>query len=312
MAQLLNVQLKEVLTPKKLVNLQLHETLQDVLEKFAKYNISSAPIMGDSQVVIGFVDVLDILTFLVKTCYKTLTNTSTGESRSLTTDDLAMIFKRNKDFKLKQVTDLIDISNRNKFVSFDEKTNLKDIVNVFKQGVHRIAVTSNGQQKGIFTQSDFLNWMARDKNRLLSFVGDLQVMNVSCKTDKIVAVPPTMATIDAFLLMHKSGLSSVAVIHNNYLLGVLSASDVRSGIEKDFRMLLNPVQAFINEVHKLKGKPLDFLVYCPPTTKLSEVIVTLDKEHLHRILVADDSKRPLSVISLTDIICEITKATSTA
>jgi len=193
-----------------------------------------------------------------------------------------------------------------------KKTNLKDIVNVFKQGVHRIAVTSNGQLKGIFTQSDFLNWTTRDKNRLLSFVGDLQVMNMSCKTDKIVAVPPTMATVDAFLLMHNSSLSSVAIVNNNYLLGVLSASDVRSGIERDFRMLLNPVQVFINEIHKLKGKPLDFLVCCPPKTKLSEVMITLDKEHLHRMIVVDDSKRPLSVISLTDIICEITKATSTA
>jgi CBS-domain-containing membrane protein len=103
-----DIRLRDIVSPRKVVTVSGNQTAQDVLNLLSMHHISAVPVMNDDhRAVMGFVDVLDILAFLVKTSSKPLSDTGVGESRSLTTDDLLMIHKRTKDFKMAQVTELI-------------------------------------------------------------------------------------------------------------------------------------------------------------------------------------------------------------
>ena len=66
--------------------------------------------------------------------------------------------------------------------------------------------------------------------------------------------------------------------------------------------LLEPVTNYIYEVRKEHNQRGDYVVVCDPKAALKDVIRRLAHSHVHRIFVVDTEKRPLGVISLTDII----------
>jgi len=310
-----NIRLREIISPRKVVTVSPNQTTQDVLSLMSMHHISSVPVVDeDHRTLLGFVDVLDILAFLVNTSSKPLTDVGVGESRSLTTDDLLMIHKKTNDFKMAQVVELIDISKRNPFRTFKDETLLSEVVQTFKQGIHRVAITNtHGHLIGVFSQLDFINWITQNQNMLPQFKGDYELARATYKTDTVVSVPYTTSTIDAFIYMHRNNLSSLAILgHNGQLTGTLSASDIKFDMERDLRLLLRPVQEYINIIHTESKKQPDFLVCCKPTTKILEALETVSKNHVHRIFVCDDQGKPSSVMSLTDMIQEATKGVAEA
>lgn len=301
------ISLRDVVPAKKLISVKPSQNVEEVLDILTTNNITSVPVMSeDGLMVLGFLDVLDLVAFLVQTCIKSLTLTATGESRSLTTDNMMMIHKRTKDFKLKQVTDIIDLSKRNPFHSFSEDTKLSKVIEAFQSGVHRVAVTNatnRSQLTGIFSQSDLIQLVSKDINK---FKLDQEVSRMVNKSSNVVVAPADAPTIEVFMLMHQQNVSSVGIVnHEGSLLGALSASDIKFKVEKDLRELLSPVQQYLNVVHVEKRHPANFLVSVKPTAKVSELIQSLCKEHIHRVFVVDENNKPLHVVSLTDLAREI-------
>lgn len=307
------ITLKDSLSSKKLVHVKPNQTVEEVLDILSSNNITSVPVMSeDGNIVHGFVDVLDLVAFLVETCIKPLTITATGESRRLTTDNMMMIQKRTKDFKLKQVTDIIDLSKRNPFRSFSEDTKLSQVIEAFQNGIHRVAVTSatnKSQIIGIFSQSDLIHLVSKDIGK---FKLDKELSGMVHKSSNVITAPATAPTIEVFMLMHQSNVSSIGIVaHDGSLIGTLSASDIKFKIEKDLRELLGPVQEYINVIHTEKRHPSDYLVSVKPNLKIRELVQSLCKEHIHRVFIVDDHNKPLHVISLTDLAREIYASSAT-
>lgn len=80
------ITLKDSLSSKKLVHVKPNQTVEEVLDILSSNNITSVPgtshplllltirvMSEDGSVVHGFVDVLDLVAFLVETCIKPLT-----------------------------------------------------------------------------------------------------------------------------------------------------------------------------------------------------------------------------------------------
>jgi len=310
-----DIKLRDIVSPRKVVTVSGNQTAQDVLNLLSMHHISAVPVMSDDhRTVMGFVDVLDILAFLVKTSSKPLTDTGVGESRSLTTDDLLMIHKRTKDFKMAQVTELIDLSKRNPFRTFQEDALLSDVTQFFKEGIHRVAITNLvGQLIGVFSQMDLINWISQNRSKFPNLREDYEISRSTYKTDKIVSVPSTTMAVDAFIFMHRNATSSLAILGpDGRLIGTLSASDIKFDMERDLRLLLRPVQEYINIIHTEAKRQPDFLVCCKPSTKMTEAMATVTKNHVHRIFVCDENEKPMSVVSLTDMIQEVTKGVAEA
>jgi len=277
-----------------------NQSVYDALATFAKHNITAVPVGKDESNVIGFVDTLDVLSFLVKTCTKILTRTEVGESRSLETDDVKMLSKRAKDFKLSDLEKIIDMSKRDPYETVGEGENLSAALPKFQQGIHRVGVLDkNGKLVGVLTQGKVIRKLLDTWNR------NVAVKDVKLKSEKIISVPPHMKVIDAFLKMQEDNLSSIAVIDGSVLVGTLSSSDLRVLLNYDFPRLLYSVQEFLASIRKEQGKKADFIIHCSPEANFKEAVRLAMDNHVHRIYIVDERMNPKGVISLSDIIKEL-------
>jgi len=292
----------ELVKGQQLVTLSPHDTVFDALSKFCEKNIISAPILEDHNKVLGFVDVLDLLHFMIKTNTKMLSSVQVGDSWSLATDDMKMMNKRAKDFKIQQLGELIGISKRNPLKTMEGSRPMSDAIPIFKTGIHRIAVMDqSGKLCGILTQGRLIRKLVD-----AGWNPQKKVLDAKFKTDQIVSVKSDVRAVDAFMKMFEENVTSLAVLEGDRMVGTLSASDLKTLVKFDFPRLLLPVKEFIAEIRKEQGKKADFIVHALPDAKLKESIVSAMENHVHRLFIVDPQMKPLAVMSLTDIIKEIT------
>jgi predicted transcriptional regulator len=104
----MNTYLKDVIPKRELISFDESLTIEECLKKLNQQNILAAPVTRNNNTeVVGFVDVLDLLAFLVNISTKIMTTLDYGESKFITTDSLSMITRRNKEFKLTSIRDVI-------------------------------------------------------------------------------------------------------------------------------------------------------------------------------------------------------------
>jgi len=274
--------------------LQSSDTAAYALKAFDKYNITSAPILGSDGKIWGFLDVVDIVIFLTN---------KTSKQSNLTSEELCKIAERSAEFNLGQIADVLNISQRNSYFPLNADQTLKEAVEIFRRGPHRIAITSHSNNiVNILTQTNIISWFAKDITRM-GLKAEYQAKNFM---QPIVFVYPETLTIEAFKLMADKGLSSVAVIENDTnnqsLVGTLSATDLKNINDLKFMRLFLPVSEFLASVRKEQGRPLNYQVKCFDDTPLKEVVKKLVHEHVHRIFVIDHRQQAVGVISIFDII----------
>jgi len=286
--------------------LKYDQTIHQVLEVLGKYQISSAPIILPDGKPQGFVDVLDILAYLVKTSTKSLTDIIQGESFSIKTDDMKMMRKRAKDFNLKQLSEVIDISRRNPYFALQEDQPVSEVMPIFQQGVHRVALLDRLSPKivGVVSQTDIIHQLAQDPNvsalkKLISETGIL--------TGKLVSVTSDTMALDAFIRMQESGVSSLAILDaQGTIVGTVSASDVKwISRHEDFRTLLCSIGDYVKDIRKQQGKSDHFVACTQDSASIFDVVNLMFQEKVHRVFIVDEKRKPKGVISLTDIIREI-------
>jgi len=288
-----------MIAAQKLIPLLPDETVESCLAKLAEFHITAAPVLEN----VGLVGVLDLLAFLVKTSTKILVDDVSGESRNLTTDDMRMLRKRAKDFKLGKVQDLIDYSKKNPWVYlFDDQT-VADAMVTFSQGIHRVILFKRDSNKmlGILTQSDVVRFLAEEQKTQF----EIPVSHLKNKTEKLITVSQSTLAFDSFLKIHDNGLSSVGVLnHLGQLIGNLSAADLRLAA-KDFTLLLRSTKDYLSLVRKVEGRPSGFTVVCSTDTPLQKCVESMGAQKVHRIYIVDADQKPQAVISFTDILREI-------
>jgi len=298
----MNTPLSQLIVGQQLTTLHPNDTVHDCLEKLAATNITSAPFLDSNGVLLGFVDILDILAFLVKVATKPLADSNVGESSSLKSDDVLMLARRTKDFNLHSVTHLIDHSQRNLLITLSGDATIENAIRKFNEfKVHRVAILEGQKLIGVVSQFDVLKWLLSNQKAWKSNK-DIE----ECSPQKLMMVEEDTRAIDAFLTMHRDKLSSVAIIDKEqHLVGVLTASDLKSMRGENFQRLLEPVKKFVNNSHQQIGKGDNYLVTCPAQTKLNEACNRIFTESVHRIFIVDKEKKPTGVVSLSDMMIEM-------
>jgi len=107
---------------------------------------------------------------------------------------------------------------------------------------------------------------------------------------------------DAVRQMVPEDISALVIVDDQgYLVGLISRVDlIRAAIEQPDEWAALPVEAVMTRE----------VVTVPPEATLREVGQILLDRHIHRVIVAEDEggkKRPLSVISATDIVYHLEK-----
>jgi CBS domain-containing protein len=123
---------------------------------------------------------------------------------------------------------------------------------------------------------------------------------------KVPTVPLEGTTVlDAFdVLVHSSAAtSSVGVVSSKTgaLVGNLSAWDFKFMHRTSFTRMLEPLGDFLEFVRTESLLPRDHLVYVSPADTFGTVLKRAVQSKCHRLYVCDAEKRPVGVISLTDI-----------
>jgi CBS domain-containing protein len=124
---------------------------------------------------------------------------------------------------------------------------------------------------------------------------------ISAKRFEIYSLREDAALLKACQMMVEKDISSLVIVNDEgYLSGIITRTDLlRARLENDHWSSV-PVRLYMNNQ----------VVTVTPETKLFEVSKLLVENHIHRIVVVqmeDGKKRPLSVLSDSDIIYHMTK-----
>jgi len=303
----MNTPLRDVLPQRPLICFSEDETVESALQKLKENKILSAPVLRSATEIVGFVDILDLLAFMHKVTTKILTDPQYGESRSLTEDDYRMMRKREKDFKIAQIRELVDYSKRNPFHQLTEDAPLSDVVQLFKKRVHRIAVMDKNNTKliGILSQSDLLNFIV-SRPELFKDIRLDESLNKALPTlekeeSRLISLKPYEQAFFGFLVMWDNDISAITIVNdNNDVCGILSASDLKN--VDNFEMLLRPVSEFLDIVRKSQAKSANYVVTCNLESSLADAVKTANKEHVHRLLLIDNNNRATTTLTITDML----------
>ena len=130
----------------------------------------------------------------------------------------------------------------------------------------------------------------------------IPLCNLSIGREPVLAVPSTMAAIDTFRLMDNKHISGVAVVDaSGAVVANTSSRDLKIFIKSPRRStLLLPISRFLDEVRKDSSIEVP-VVCCSPEDTLARAMSSIATTNVHRVYVVDAAKRPLRVITLTDV-----------
>jgi len=243
--------------PQFLITLETHrDTVQTVLKKFALHHISSAPVF-DGVKFVGFVDLVDILTFVLAVMSKPpgtqdisiqkladhfdylehyssfdalLNAASSASAGSASTAEASTDSNTSKQLSVQRINEIVDLSHRNPFLATMLEQPLQEVILAFAKGMQRLAVcNAHDEITSIVTQSSIARWFAADPNRL-GEVGNRTLEELGFAYNEVVMVDVSTKSLLAFQKLHQSRMNSIAVVNNldeAKIIGNLSASDLK-------------------------------------------------------------------------------------
>jgi CBS domain-containing protein len=190
-----------------------------------------------------------------------------------------------------------------------------------------VIVNDSNQIVNVFSRTKLLEWFMEDPARVPEMKASLKVSDFDLVETDVATVTFDSKVIDAFRTMQQKGLSSVGVVdEQGNLCGTLSVSDLKVSFkipffflfclnsllllvqcvrDYHFMRLLLPIHEFLHITREEQGKPSNWLITCSPHTTLKEAARLLTSNRIHRLFVVDNRKKPLAVISASDILRQL-------
>jgi CBS domain-containing protein len=278
-------------------------TAMEVLHALRDYQIHGAFIVDDENLAVGFVDVYDVVSYLVY-CLA-------GDADDVTEDQLAQfesgdmgeashIYGRNF------AGALIDISDRDQFTTVNKSAKLSETVKLLTTH-HRLAVMDDsGKIVNVISQSDIVNFLAQCGHWVWS-AAETKVGQLLSQYDPntLIQVSSDTSVVRALLEMYKKKVVAVAVTNpSGVIVTNLSASDLVRVPQQKFSMLSLPVTDFLKRTHQVVKPP----VTVSSESNLELVFLKLAVYKIHRVWVIDANGRPQGVLTLTDIMNHLNKS----
>jgi len=224
-------------------------------------------------------DVLDLVSFLVSVC---------PDLNSLEAER----------FLAEPITRIKGAGPIEVLTTINETDTVFQLFERFAQGIHRVAVLAEGKISNVVSQSDALRWLLEHRNELAEAIGTKTVKQLKLVKEWVLFVSKHERTLNAYKKMVQHGVSAIAVLDVDKLVGSLSASDLRTVRSEDFKVIGLPIMEFLGK--QRAGKPA-LMSYGKETDSLIDVLERVVGYHYHRMWVMDDKHKPIGVVSLTDI-----------
>eukprot|EP01098_Paradermamoeba_levis_P009068 TRINITY_DN3759_c0_g1_i1.p1 TRINITY_DN3759_c0_g1~~TRINITY_DN3759_c0_g1_i1.p1 ORF type:complete len:331 (-),score=90.81 TRINITY_DN3759_c0_g1_i1:35-1027(-) len=268
---------------KELLVLDPKTNLEDALHKLKERDVLSAPLVHPlTHEVLGFIDVLDISSFVLDTWHK---KTNEFQSRISKARDYAK-----QCFFESHVEDVQNFSGVDPVVKVNEGDNLRHLFHVFAKPsrhkrLHRVAVVKNERLTNILSQSDLIAFF--------SARSELLPLKLASRTlDEIHIVhPPLMMRLDspfdsALEFLAQNRISGIALVDDQARIsGNFSASDLRGLNQQAFKFFTGSILQFM-----VKGTDTGLIgpISCPRSSTIGEVLSLLTTNRVHRVYTVSD------------------------
>eukprot|EP00878_Enallax_costatus_P010411 GHUV01010866.1.p1 GENE.GHUV01010866.1~~GHUV01010866.1.p1 ORF type:complete len:449 (+),score=124.72 GHUV01010866.1:208-1554(+) len=210
--------------------------------------------------------------------------------------------------------------------------------------VHRVAVYDNQfRLQNIISQTDIIRFLHMNKADL-GDMGSKTAAELGWCPRPVVSLGPETSAIEAMLLMNQKQISAVAVVDGvGKIIGNFSISEMRTIMAEHFGALALPVGEFLalehgtefqgyshiheQEVVQSKGHKFitdrvsrarprtpgeevgQALVLVKPNAPFTEILDKIVNHRIHRVYVIDDDEKPCGVVTCTDVLRLVIKAT---
>jgi len=197
------------------------------------------------------------------------------------------------------VSSILNQSDKNPFFPFTARTSLLTPLSLMASGVHRIPVFGDQNNLcGILSQSDYISFLATRKDAPeLAFALQSTVEELGYQ-EALLTTSLQESVYNVLSLMKTNGMSAIPLVNTNgQLAGCFSASDLRLFPLSQWGLLFLEVEQFLRERHASSLVPVSIGV----TSTFSDVVELMAKNKVHRVFVVDDQKKPVGVVSTTDV-----------
>jgi CBS domain-containing protein len=291
-------------TTGKCVIIRKNAPIRDVFNLFAAEGISGAPVLDANDKYCGFVDLLDLVSYITKLfCWDTPTRTMS---------DFANFFDKNRRFASAVVSDfgILDRVGKPTVMTLHENSSLLHVLeSMLDEKQRRIPLMNSwGQLCGIITSSMLISTIGQNLDFLAeagqikvgSFFDELNYWVDSCRE--------TDEAHSAFEKMVSTNRTGLPVLNNiGHLVDSLSVRDLRGiGTSAErFKLLWSKVSEFKAQVRiqfpdQTPWRP----IICTRDSTVRDVLVLMADGDIHRVYVVAnvDTPIPLRVIGQRDIL----------
>jgi len=303
MAEIAHERIDSIMKDKKwLVSVNSSDSVQSVLGTLSQYNVTSVPIFDNqTKNFVSLVSTMDLVAFLAFDTY----------------------FKRHKKDEVKfevhypdlnkPIIDIMreqnaktELHNPSMTITIDEHSTIRQVLEIFSQGVHRVIVGTSGipEKTKILSQADLVLFLLDrfDKfpDALKEPLDKLGLVNDGRMTSKIVAMSSRNSALEGFRKIYRQGISAVAILEegSDNLIGTLSASDIRGMKIEQLSLVMEPVVEYL---HKKYPHPRPLVTVTAKST-LKEVLEKQILGKVHRVWIIDAHNHPIGVVTMTDAI----------
>jgi len=286
---------------------QRTDKIVDVWKGLITHNFLSVPVLQKSKnKYYGFIDLVDIVQYVVETF---------GNEKLNKDADFWQQFEKEELLNTKTVNDIMvyPVSRRNPFHPVSKGYSLFSVVEILahEKGLHRVPVIDeNRRLVNLITQSQLTRFL-HDHIKELGTVKDKPLSEISHGHNQVISVHEDETAIRAFNIMLTNNVTGIAVVDSSgKVVDNISLRDLKA-IQHDGRMFWRLYQTCKNFLMKIRkefakedARPSRVVVLTPKDT-LESVINLCNNHNIHRVYVVDENKKPISVISLRDILNEI-------
>ena len=289
------MKLKDIPTDSRSISVSNMLTVQDILEKLTNSDSRIASIQNNKQECIGIVDIFSITRYLL-------------------------------DINMSKIDhDIGSIISSSAVVKEDH--NMLDVIELLKKNMRHVGVISElNKMVKVISQTSIIQYIyqIRFLPELVSMKEQLSLsiedLDLYPSEKEIIIIDKNSSAKEAFLMMMKYQISSLPVVHDSKMVGVISMSDVKILAKKNtdiVRTMNYKIPKFVNKSREyvtnhikipnveeidLSPRPFNEIVICKPTTSLEVVLRMMLYDKVHHVYVVNQETYPIGVVSFVDIL----------
>jgi CBS domain-containing protein len=284
----------DVMAPiKSLVQVKATDTIRSVLWCFIKNKVDCVPVYNEAtRRYVGFVDMFELVLYI---------DNAAGDA--VIKPDFFQVFKK-QAYGDAQITKITSTQSKDHCSSVSELSPLSAVLELTQSAnLSRVPVMNKQKVLGTVSQSGIVQYLSQNKSKFRQLASKTIAQLELSGTDNVYTIEENTPSVHAFAYMAEKGVRGLAVVNSEgQFVDAINSFDTKGLVQGDvFSDLRQPVLGYLAKSRILLNKNLAPVI-CTPEDTLGTILEKMAQERIYRVFVLDPEKRPISVVSLRDIL----------